>query len=831
MNYFTERHFELLERWQGRKYDNSDPKQRQAYEELQAAYAVTEDWAHQIKQKLFPSGIVRVIKRPTSQGNQFLGYNWARIYPDRNSPEYLAYTVGISASDGFQIKIDTVRLRENDPVRQAYETIRDNFDNSSPIVALLPRAEGLGKTFLELVQWTVEAIDGFRLKYDNVWAELEGNRILDDDELLRHFDSQQAFATFRAGWTLEYKALFCRLARAVHDAALDWWHISDGIQVRCGRKDAGAHKALGRLAIVDGQQRRTIRFKDLHPIGDILTPDRHDMTEKLVDQIEAGFAAGPNFPDDWQRDRPGLWPDQLQTEPAQPDDAAEDEQQEAAETGRLPLNTILYGPPGTGKTYSTIGRCVQICDGKTPEDAEERHARYGQLMDEGRIDFVTFHQSYGYEEFVEGIRPIPGADAGGGIQLRVESGILKRIAERARNVAGVGSRRIFKMSLADPRSWSRGPAGDPVFAECLESGFVLLEFGGDIDWSDARYDDWNAVWDRWREENNPDATAYDTDIQAIWRFRVKMRRGDIVVASDGYRRFRAVGEIMGDYEFQRREDGFHHRRAVKWHWHVRDREGEPGSVFIGGRFHWRPVNLLKPSNPAGLMRYLTGIDGLAGAQPHVLVIDEINRANISKVMGELITLLEEDKREGAENEVVVTLPYSGERFALPANLHILGTMNTADRSIAVLDTALRRRFRFEELSPKPELLDGARERTGVDLPNVLRVINQRLEYLVDRDHLIGHAWFMGTETRDDVDAIMRYKIIPLIAEYFYDDWSKVHAVLGGTDHFVERRRLSVPPGLENDTTEERNRWTVRERLGGDAYRYLVGADAPPEGGE
>lgn len=282
----------------------------------------------------------------------------------------------------------------------------------------------------------------------------------------------------------------------------------------------------------------------------------------------------------------------------------------------IPLNQILYGPPGTGKTYATINKALEILKSydeitEIPEGRQEQKEIFDTFVTKGQIEFVTFHQSYGYEEFVEGIKP---SVKNGTVIYETKNGVFKNLCKKA----------------------------------------------------------------------------------------------------------------------------------------------------------------------------LEGKD-----KPYILIIDEINRGNIAKILGELITLIEPSKRIGKSEGLQLTLPYSGESFGVPSNLYIVGTMNTADRSIALLDTALRRRFEFVEMMPDSEYLKDKKisdSGNTIELDRLLESMNNRIEFLLDREHTVGHSYFMGVESIEDLRKVFKNKIIPLLQEYFYDDYAKIIAVLNDNGMIKEKNK-------------------------------------------
>ena len=284
-------------------------------------------------------------------------------------------------------------------------------------------------------------------------------------------------------------------------------------------------------------------------------------------------------------------------------------------------NVIFYGPPGTGKTYTTAKRVVEICKTESEKeltDYSEIMEKYNELKKNKRIEFITFHQSYGYEEFIEGIKPIvldeddeSNSENSQEIKYEIVDGIFKKFCDKARK--------------------------------------------------------------------------------------------------------------------------------------AQDKENK---------------------------------------EPYVFIIDEINRGNISKIFGELITLIEITKRAGKKECISTKLPYSNEEFTVPDNVYIIGTMNTADRSIALMDTALRRRFYFEEMLPNYDLLKDIfveDEGVKVNIGAMLKAINERIEYLYDREHTIGHAVFLELKENNNIDKlenIFKKSVIPLLQEYFYEDYDKIRLILG-----------------------------------------------------
>lgn len=237
---------------------------------------------------------------------------------------------------------------------------------------------------------------------------------------------------------------------------------------------------------------------------------------------------------------------------------------------------------------------------------------------------------------------------------------------------------------------------------------------------------------------------------------------------------------------------------------------------------------LKEKKKEAVLRYINEGNrfDFFNADQYTIVIDEINRGNISKIFGELITLLEEDKRLSKENEMIIKLPYSKEEFTLPPNLHLIGTMNTSDKSIAPIDIALRRRFKFIEVMPNEEILTSV---DGIELDKMLKKINDRIEYLYDRDHMIGHAYFVNLNSLEDIISTFKDKIIPLLQEYFYEDWYKIGLVLGGigqsnSDKYIIYKKEISPESLFNGTLGEDlptvNKYYIKDEIGSVEIRNI-----------
>ena len=434
-------------------------------------------------------------------------------------------------------------------------------------------------------------------------------------------------------------------------------------------------------------------------------------------------------------------------------------------------NTILYGPPGTGKTYQTVNYAVAIIEGKSLEAVQtENHEavleRYRQYRQDGRIEFTTFHQSFGYEDFIEGIRPIFAEDSGD-ISYEIADGVFKKFCATAQPPAVDPNQNPYGFSES-PTIWkvSLASTGDnPVRDYCMKQGCIRIG------------------WDEYGEAITDDMDYHVGGKTVLNAFLSRMQPGDIILSCYTAHSIDAIGVVTGEPEWHPEFEHYKRLRTVKW---LIQKKSIPITDFrleksltlsTVYRLNTTVTNVIDVLNK-------NGFSGTAPAKgtkgPYVFIIDEINRGNISKIFGELITLIEPSKRLGQSEELQAKLPYSHEEFGIPDNVYLLGTMNTADRSIAMLDTALRRRFSFVEMMPDSSVLDGV-EVEGISISGLLTTLNRRIEVLFDREHTLGHAFFTPLRHSPSIQTlgeIFRDKVIPLLQEYFYDDYEKICLVLG-----------------------------------------------------
>lgn len=438
--------------------------------------------------------------------------------------------------------------------------------------------------------------------------------------------------------------------------------------------------------------------------------------------------------------------------------------EEGLENNNEMLNQIFYGPPGTGKTYHTINEAIFIIDPQFDfyQSRKKIKDKFEELVSSGQIVFTTFHQSMSYEDFIEGIKPIAPTSENSSINYKIENGIFKNLCKKAtEKKASVNFDEAYSLFVND----------------VIESGTIEL-----------------------------------TSLVQKKPFTVRINSNETAVAIPKTEIATEMGvtkEMMRDYVIN----------GVVKDW-------KTYTTTIG--------EYLKS-------KYNISVQNIDNTKKnYVLIIDEINRGNISQIFGELITLIEEDKRLGKKEALEVTLPYSKEKFGVPSNLYIIGTMNTADRSVEALDTALRRRFSFEEMMPMHELLSPSAlycqllwdyesadwedpefkekevqffdfaqvsedflaqrkeiwevmkadyirddfsyfddfEYNGFNLQVILEKINKRIEILLNRDHLIGHSYFLKVRTEEQLKATFKNNIIPLLQEYFYGDYEKIGLILG-----------------------------------------------------
>ena len=418
-----------------------------------------------------------------------------------------------------------------------------------------------------------------------------------------------------------------------------------------------------------------------------------------------------------------------------------------------PLNQILYGPPGTGKTYSLssmIDQFTQNLNINSDKDIDDA------MPDMLKIENYTWYQ-------------VSAAILYDAAMSKINNGWIK--IRDAKDNNDIVSHDLFK--ARSEKSSSKSP-------QQTMAADLLFHTKDDCKNVNVKRKSPPFIFDK----NNKSEWSVDTKIlndecpEAIELYekykKIKDKKIDINYTKQNFK-FTTFHQSYGYEEFV---------EGITPILHDGENEGkEIGYKISKGIFYQCCEEALRLAGYDGKLNDFCSLtkserkEKLNNAPQYAIFIDEINRGNISKIFGELITLIEPSKRLGADDEIIVELPYSKEKFGVPSNLYIIGTMNTADRSIALMDTALRRRFEFVEMMPEYDKLNEIVIR-DINIGEMLKTINERIEYLYDRDHTIGHAYFINASDIETLANVFKNKILPLLQEYFYDDWDKIRLVLG-----------------------------------------------------
>jgi hypothetical protein len=764
MDFFNSRDFDLLSNWAGKKYNNTLNDHKTAYEEISKIYLKVDYWMRHLAELLGSDFRPSILKKPTNQQNKFEHYLWGKIYPASQFKGRVAITTVITSEHKIELKIDLIGDGVNE--RKFFERAKaqagviswswnlQEFDGSWD--SFFKKADAAALKLGGLIPEFNKRVNRIGIVASVVWnsSKWQGDPTAEDLNHGKGFENVEKYKI--AGEALNF-------AHGKYQLDKEGYYY--GYSPHLNRLPAIRELEIIVLISRDFEGKNVIVGYYKKPVIGEFDRSKLDLDEEVYERYTASnfkskredifvldkpilFSEEDFLPEGMEKAKQrfnyidGYCIDKILTA-IHGDLAAGIEPptfhlKESYMAKYISKNTVLYGPPGTGKTYSTISKSVMIANPAFSEASTREQFRYEyeRLVDAGQIVFTTFHQSMSYEEFIEGLKPEEPKREGLPVTYKVLPGLFKRICEEASfplkemNADEVSDEELEFSELYDgflENLRQRISKGEKIELESRKTGGSVLV-------------------DKISDQDNI-----------------------IIKHHDGVRTY-----TVSKFRLTKLNSAFPELEQVS-NIHLQFKEVMGGS---NSSAYWSVLNAIRK----GKVEKVKSIknEKKYELKNYVMIIDEINRGNVSQIFGELITLLEEDKRIGAKEAMSLKLSYSKESFGVPSNLYIIGTMNTADRSVEALDTALRRRFTFQEMIPEHQLLKKSdlNSMYQLDLSEILRVINLRIEKLINKDHLIGHSYFLDLKDISDLKIVFANKIIPLLQEYFYGDLGKVGLVLG-----------------------------------------------------